>query len=79
MYVLVALKVVSSQQAVLELRHVEHDGDPFQVQLQSSATDDVSSWSASIQYDFLFHSCLYDDCSGRVECNFLNSTQFIYM
>jgi len=30
MYVLVALEVVSSQQAVLELWHVEHDGDPFQ-------------------------------------------------
>ena len=29
MSVLVALEVVSSQQAVLELRHVEHDGDPF--------------------------------------------------
>jgi len=32
MSVLVVLEVVSSQQAVLELRHVEHDGDPFQVQ-----------------------------------------------
>jgi len=51
--VLVALEIVSSQLEVPELRHVEHDGDPFQVQrlyvaeeLQPSATDDVSSWSA---------------------------------
>jgi len=29
---MVALEVVSSQQAVLELRHIEHDGDPYQVQ-----------------------------------------------
>jgi len=32
MSVLVALEVVSNQQAVLELRHVEHDSGPFQVQ-----------------------------------------------
>jgi len=32
MSVLVALEVVFIQQAVLELRHVEHNGDPFQVQ-----------------------------------------------
>ena len=59
MSVLVALEVVFSQQVVIESRHrhVEHDGDPFQVQtlqcgrrVQSSATDDVSSWSASISY-----------------------------
>ena len=29
MSVLVVLEVVSTQQEVLELRHVEHDGDPF--------------------------------------------------
>ena len=32
MSVLVALEVVFSQQAVLEMRHVEHDSGPFQVQ-----------------------------------------------
>jgi len=55
MSVFVALEVVSSQQAVLELRHVEHATVihfgfiPCSVaeELQSSAAVDVSSWSAS--------------------------------
>jgi len=54
MSVLVALDVVSSQQAVLELRQVETKVIHFRFrpcnvaeELQPSASDDVSSWSAS--------------------------------
>jgi len=53
MCVLVAIDVISHQQAVLELRHVDMTVIRFRFrpcnvaeELQSSATDDVSSWSA---------------------------------
>ena len=35
-------------------------------ELQPSASDDVSSWSASSAISYLT-VCLYDDCSGHVE------------
>ena len=79
MSVLVALEVVSSQQAVLELRHVTRrarhaiSGADLAIRPKScSRLQRMLSVAAveCIECDFLFHICLYyDDCSGHVECD----------
>jgi len=72
-FVLVALEVVSSQQAVLELRYVEHDSGPG---------SDLAMWPKSCSHlrrmmsvagvhtvRFLIsHLLIYDGCSGHAEC-----------